>query len=115
MIDEERVGQIVDEVFSLLNAPDIFAHLAGNVETDALELRLREVMQSRQSLMTEELVVYLRSSFVASDRLPTWQPLLNAAIEQCRMRGEDMTMFYGMLPPEQVFRRNTGNPITQKR
>lgn len=112
----QKLDAIADEVFSMMDAPDIFAHLAGEVKAEALELRLREVLQSRQAFDTNELAVYLRASFVVKDRLPTWQPLLNAAIEQGRMRGERADdLFVGMMPQPAHPQRNTGQLHQQRK
>ena len=102
-----RLDEIAKEVFDMMDAADIFAHLAGEVKTAALEARLQELLQTRSKYETLELAMYLRSSFVASDDLPSWQPLLNAAIEQGRMRNDNVEdTFAGMMPPESRPRSN---------
>jgi hypothetical protein len=100
-VPRARLDAIVSEIFDLMNAPNLFAHLAGEVSTQDLELRLQELLQERSKYETLELAMYLRASFVASDKCPSWQPLLNAAVEQGRMRGEAVwDIFGGMIPYE---------------
>lgn len=96
-----RLDEIAKEVLDLLDARDIFAHLAGEVKTEAMEARLQELLQTRVKYETLELAMYLRASFVASDRCPSWRPLLNAAVEQGKMRNDNVRdTFAGMWPDE---------------
>jgi hypothetical protein len=105
----KRLQEIAEEVMGLIAAPDIFSFLDDSVgNMSALETRLQEVMQGRQSFETIELAMYLRTSFSRQRSLPSWQPLLNAAVEMGKMRGDNVDdMFYGMMPPAAHPHRNT--------
>jgi hypothetical protein len=53
--------------------------------------------------------MYLRACNTRRDYLPTWQPLLNAAIEMSSMRGEPIDdIFLGLMPRRADPIRNTG-------
>jgi len=73
----------------------------------AVEARLQEVMQGRLTLETIEIAMYLRTSNTRRDHLPTWQPLLNVAIELGLMRGEPINdIFFGLMEPRPDPARN---------
>jgi hypothetical protein len=110
-VSTERLTEIVDEVMHLMDAPDIFGFLDGTGNSWAVEARLQEIMQTRQQFETIELAMYLRTCNTCRNDIPTWQPLLNVAIEQGRMRSENVDdIFYGMMPRQADPQRNTGYP-----
>ena len=103
-----RLQAIAEEVIVILNVKDIFSFMDGETgNVRALEERLQQVMQTRQSLECIELAMYLRTSASRQGYLPTWQPLLNAALEMCQQRSEDQIMFYGLMPDRPHPIRNT--------
>lgn len=108
-VEQERIDKIVNEVMDLIGAPDVFGFLDesfGNMQ--AVENRLQEVMSGRWTFSTFEIATYLRTCCLRRDSLPTWQPLLNAAVEMGRMRGEFIDdMFYGLMPSGNTANRNT--------
>jgi len=107
-VSTERLSEIVGEVMDLIEAPDIFGFLDGNTgNMQALEARLQEVMMGRQRYECLELAMYLRTTFNRKANLPTWQPLCNATVEMCQMRGENLEMLYGLIPKDQIYPRNT--------
>ena len=112
MIDRNRLDVIAREVIDLLGVTDIFAFLNSEATGfEALEARLQEVMSTRPSFQSIELAMYLRSCYNYSNDLPTWKPLLNAAIEQSNMRGDNTSdIFYGMIDAQPVTNRNSGGP-----
>lgn len=125
-VSTERLTEIAQEVMNLIDPTDIFAFLDGNVgNMTAVELRLQEVLMTRQSFECIELAMFLRTCGTFEQHLPTWQPLLNAAIEQAVMRDEPINdIFFGLLPIGAHPQRNTGgpqkslrpkNPVQQKR
>lgn len=105
----KRLYEIVEEVMNLINASSIFDFLDGSVgNMAAVEARLQEVMQTRQQFETIELAMYLRTCGTRQNHLPTWQPLLNAAVELGRMRGDSVEdIFYGLMPLSPQPQRNT--------
>lgn len=110
-----KLKAIAEEVLGLIGAKTIFGFIEGSsTPSPLLETRLQEVMMSRPSFTTIELAMYLRSSYSVKDHLPTWQPLLNAALEQARQRGENHDAFYGLMPPQPDPQRNTGQPRRQE-
>lgn len=112
-VPASQLTKIVEEVMGLIAAPDIFSFLDDNVgNMQALEARLQEIMQTRQQFQTMELAMYLRTCCTRQRDLPTWQPLLNAAIEQGMMRCPDRVddIFYGLMPRHADPQRNTGQP-----
>ena len=111
-VSVDRLSEIADEVFNLIDANDIFEFLDPSTQEDfsRLESRLQEIMQTRPQFETIELAMYLRASYSRSTSLPTWQPLLNSAVEQGIMRGESVQdIFFGLIPNAQHPFRNTGN------
>ena len=110
-VPQERFDEIVNEVFDLLSIQDVF-HLierGAKAPDTRMEERLQELLRSCQSYECQELACYLRSCFSRKDDLPTWQPLLNAAIEMAHQRGEPAwDMFIGMVPNQAHPQRNTG-------
>lgn len=112
-VPQERLDFIVDEVFGLLEIDSPFDLIhrdtAPNSQMDA---RLAELLSTRHAYEVIELATYLRASSSRSQDLPTWQPLLNAAIELGQMRGEPVwDIFYGMVPRQVDPERNTGQPV----
>lgn len=105
-IQQQRLDNIASEVLDILLADsvqlDVLDDTAGDV--GALDARLQEVLMTRQSFSTIELAMYLRTSFSRRAWLPTWEPLLNASIEQGRLRyGEKVEdIFYGMMPSQSL-------------
>lgn len=78
--------------------------------TDA---QLQRIMAERHSYTTRELAECLRFSWPAGH--PTWQHLLNAAIELAHMRGERAEdIFGGLMPPAASPPRNTGSPTRRQ-
>lgn len=111
-VSTKRLKEIADEVFNLIGANDVFDFIDDSIgNTQAVENRLQEVMMSRQSFECLELAMYLRTTCSRRGDLPTWQPLCNATIELCRMRGEPLEMLYGLIPHEQSLHRNTGQLV----
>lgn len=112
-VSKQRLSDIAREVFDLLEIEDFFVLIEQQTPPDSrMEERLRELMGTRQSYETIELAMYLRASSSRSDSLPTWQPLLNAAIEQGLQRSEAVwDIFYGLVSPQDVSNRNTGQPV----
>lgn len=104
-----RLDEIAEEVMNLIGVSDVFEFLDDSLgDPFALDARLQEVMLSRQSFETVEIAMYLRASSNRSEQLPTWQPLLNAAVEMSRLRGERVDdIFYGMIESRSEPRRNT--------
>lgn len=107
-----RLDEIASEMMDLIDAPDIFGFLDDNVgNMQAVEARLQEVMMGRPQFQTIELAMYLRTCCTRRDHLPTWQPLLNAAVEQGILRGENVNdYFFGLMEPRPDPRRNAGVP-----
>jgi aromatic ring hydroxylase len=105
-----RLQEIAGEVMDLIGTDDIFELLDNNVgNVQAVENRLQEVMQTRTAFESIELAMYLRACNTRRDYLPTWQPLLNAAIEMATMRNEPVNdIFLGMMPRRPDPIRNTG-------
>lgn len=118
-----RLTSIAKEVMELIGQDTISGFLDSEVGNfSAVEQRLQEVMMERQRFEVIELAMYLRTSFSRQHHLPTWQPLLNAAVEQAKQRGEQVEdMFFGLLPPAGMPDRNTSgmagprHPQMQKR
>jgi hypothetical protein len=106
-----RLDEIAREMLDLIDAPDIFGFLDDTVgNMPAVEARLQEVMMGRPQFETIELAMYLRCCFTRQNHLPTWQPLLNAAVEMGLMRGEDINdIFGGLMEQRPDPRRNTGH------
>lgn len=112
----KRLEEIVDEMFCLSHPEEFFLSDSSKEDFAAVDNRLQEVMQTRHQYECMELGMYLRTTFSKAEHLPSWQPLLNAAIEQAKMNGEHADdIFYGIMPSKQMPARNTGNPIKQKR
>ena len=111
-VSTERLTEIAGEVMDLIGAADVFDFLDDSVGNfEALEKRLQAVMMGRPQFETIELAMYLRTSFTRQAHLPTWQPLLNAAVEMGKLRGENVDdMFYGLTPRQPDPSRNTGWP-----
>ena len=112
MSDEmNRLTEIATEIMDLLDAPSVFDFLNENVGNfGAVDKRLQEVLQTRQSFEIIELAMYLRTSSSRAANLPTWEPLLNATIELARMRGERYEdALYGMMPLATQPRKNTND------
>jgi hypothetical protein len=110
-VSTERLTEIVDEVMHLMDAPDIFGFLDGTGNSWAVEKRLQEVMQTRQQFETIELAMYLRTCNMRRSDIPTWQLLLNAAVEMGKMRGDPVDdIFYGLIERRSDPQRNTGYP-----
>lgn len=109
----ERLEGIATEVMDLMGVADVFEFLDSQVgDGGALDARLREVMMSRYAYECIELAMYLRTSYSRQAVLPTWQPLLNAAIELAMMRNEPVfDIFYGLMPHGAEPQRNTGQPV----
>lgn len=64
-----------------------------------IERRLSEVLCTRHAYTTDELAEYLRQTARWGSDLASWQPLLSAAVEVARMRGERADVqFYGLSP-----------------
>jgi hypothetical protein len=108
-----RLTAIAKEVMDLIGEDTISGFLDSEVGNfSAVESRLQEVMMERQRFEVIELSMYLRTSFSRQQHLPTWQPLLNAAVELARQRGEAVDdMFFGLLPPAGVPDRNTSGMV----
>ena len=109
-VSVDRLQEIAGEMMDLIGTNDIFELLDNNVgNMRAVENRLQEVMQSRIAFESIELAMYLRACNTRRDYLPTWQPLLNAAIEMATMRGEPVNnIFLGLMPRRPDPIRNTG-------
>lgn len=102
-VPQERYDAIVEEVFDLVGVSDAFDFLAGDAapraNVAALETRLQEIMQAREKYEVCELACYVRASYNWSSRLPTWQPLVNAAVQVGIARNEPVwDIFYGLVP-----------------
>ncbi len=112
-VPQRRLDEIAEEVFDLLAVGDVFDFIDGDTPPDnRMELRLQELMGTRQSHEVLELAMYLRACSSRSEHLPTWQPLLNAAIELGQQRGEAVwDKFYGLVPRQAAPARNTGQPV----
>lgn len=112
-VPQRRLDAIAEEVFGLLGIGDIFQFLDGDAVPDnRMELRLQELIGTRQSYEVIELAMYLRACLSRSESLPSWQPLLNAAIELGQQRGEPVwDIFYGLVPHRADPERNTGQPV----
>ncbi len=113
-ITQERVDAIVDEVFDLLSIEDAFDLIDREATPPnwKMETRLQELLGSRYAYEVQELACYLRASYSRSEHLPSWQPLLNAAIELGQQRGEPVwDMFYGLAPRQSDPQRNTGQAV----
>lgn len=107
----QRLTEIADEITELLGVADVLEILDPSIgNTDAVENRLRDVLSSRHAFECIELAMYLRMTYSRSAHLPTWQPLLNATAELIRMRKEDSSMLYGIVPMSSQPVRNTGQP-----
>lgn len=113
LVPQERLDEITEEVFGLLAVGNIFDFLDGDALPDnRMEVRLQELMGTRQSYEVLELAMYLRACSSRSENLPTWQPLLNAAVELGKQRGEAVwDIFYGLIPYQPEPERNTGHPV----
>lgn len=87
---------------------EISAEMAA-LSVPEVEARLQEIMRSRRQFDSIELSAYLRSCWADRDSLPTWQPLLNASIEQARMEqsGRRDAVFASLMPDAQRPARNT--------
>lgn len=98
----KRLDEIAEEMMDLIDAPSIFGFLddsVGNME--AVEKRLQEVLHTKQQFECIELAMYLRVCETRKNQLPTWQPLLSAAVEMANARGEPVSdLFYGLLLPK---------------
>jgi hypothetical protein len=105
-----RLQEIAGEVMDLIGTDDIFELVDNNVgNMYAIENRLQEVMRTRTAFESIELAMYLRACNTRRDYLPTWQPLLNVAIEQGNMRGDPINdIFLGLMPHRPDPIRNTG-------
>lgn len=112
-IPQQRLDAITEEVFDLLADDDVSGFIDGRAPPDnRMELRLQELMGTRQAYEVLELAMYLRACSSRSEHLPTWEPLLNAAIELGQQRGEAVWgVFYGMVPRRADPERNTGWPV----
>lgn len=102
-VPQERYDAIVEEVFDLVGVSDVFDFLAGDAVPRsgmrALEARLQEIMLAREKYEVCELACYIRSSYNWSSHLPTWQPLINAAVDIGIARNEPVwDIFYGLAP-----------------
>lgn len=101
-----RLHEIAAEVAGLIGQSMIDS--SGYTVYPLLEIRLQDLLQARIRYETSELAMYLRCSHAQSDALPSWQPLLNQAIEQGQLRGEQTTsLFYGLAPAAAHPLRNT--------
>jgi hypothetical protein len=95
---QDDIDAIVDEVFDMLDAIDLFAHLRGDVKTQELDMRLQEILNTCENRSTTELAVWLRASYVGKNKLLTWWPLLEASAALATARGEETSdIFYGLL------------------
>ncbi len=112
-VPQRRLNEIAKEVLGLLDVGDVFDFIDGSTPPDnRMELRLRDLMCTRHSYEVLELAMYLRACSSRSEHLPTWQPLLNAAIELGQQRGEPVwDMFYGLVPHKTNPPRNSGQPV----
>ena len=60
--------------------------------------RLKEILMTLSGQNILEVALYLRSTAVSRQHLPTWQMLLVRAVEVAKMQGYDTDdMFYGLL------------------
>jgi hypothetical protein len=104
-ITQERLDEIAAEVFTLS------LEAQRNDDYWPVDQLLQNVMQRRSELEALELAMYLRSTYHCNQHLPTWHPLMNAAVEQGRMRGDPVNdIFYGLtVARRDTIVRNTGN------
>lgn len=70
---------------------------------DGLNARLGTLLQELPMYHSIELAMYLRTCYNINTQLSHWQPLLNRAVEQSRMRGDNTEdIFYGLIPRREV-------------
>jgi hypothetical protein len=63
-----------------------------------METKLQHLLNTLTSQPVEDLAMYLRSCAMVKDKLPTWQPLLQRALEWGRTQGFDVEdAYYGLL------------------
>jgi hypothetical protein len=112
MSDVDRLTEIANEMMGLIGASDIFGFLDETTgDMWKVDQRLQEIMQGRQAFDTIELAMYLRTCGTREAYLPTWRPLLNAAVEMGKMRGEPVDdIFFGLMERQPDPARNTGYP-----
>jgi len=105
----ERYEEIANECLDLMGLHSIFHALSSedSFNADAMDARLQELLATRCRYHEGELTAYLRYTWTRNNRLPTWQPLLNATIELARLRGHSDDIFHGLLPDRDIINRNT--------
>jgi len=116
-VSRTRLREIAAEVFELLGIDGPFDLISNtaSLPDNRMEHRLQELLSTRQSYSTLELAMYLRSSYSRSQYLPTWQPLVNATIEQGLQRGDRVwDILYGIAPHQPDPERNTGQPLPKR-
>ena len=70
--------------------------------TEVMNAKLEELRVTIEQHPTDELVAWIRSSYLWRDRMPAWEPLLAAATAQCTERNSPeftRQIFIGLIDP----------------
>lgn len=102
-LPENRLDEIAEEVFDLLDIEDLFEIFEDHDVTvkTGMNTRLQEILSCPEIYQTIELAMYLRACSSWSKNLPCWGPLLEETIELGLRRGDQVhEMLYGLIPRE---------------
>ena len=105
----KRFGEIIHEITELvgvgrsairhyINAPGQENGLA------LLDAKLQEIMDNLHTYTTGELTCYIRGSYTSSNDLKNWAPLLTAAREQSKQRGENYRLTFRGLDEDNPYK-----------